>query len=63
MLVNFDVKQNAWCICFLQTFGFSLHKTLIICWTGVVWIVMFLSADLILAAPIHYKGSIGEQVM
>ncbi len=35
-------------------------------WTGVVWIsVMFLSAvwALILTAPIHCKGSIGEQVM
>ncbi len=36
------------------------------CWTGVVWIiVMFLSAvwALILTAPIHCRGSIGEQVM
>ncbi len=35
-------------------------------WTGVVWIiVMFLSAvwTLILTAPIHCRGSIGEQVM
>ncbi len=35
-------------------------------WTGVVWIiVMFLSAvwTLILMAPIHCRGSIGEQVM
>ncbi len=35
-------------------------------WTGAVWItVMFLSAvwTLILTAPIHYRGSIGEQVM
>ncbi len=33
-------------------------------WTVVVWIiVMFLSAVWILTAPIHYRGSIGEQVM
>ncbi len=35
-------------------------------WTGVVWIIaMFLSAvwTLILTAPIHHRGSIGEQVM
>ncbi len=35
-------------------------------WTGAVWIiVMFLSAvwTLILTAPIHYRGSIAEQVM
>ncbi len=35
-------------------------------WTGVVWIiVLFLSAvgTLILTASIHYRGSIGEQVM
>ncbi len=35
-------------------------------WTGVVWIiVMFLSAvwTLILTAPIHCRGSIGEQVI
>ncbi len=35
-------------------------------WTGVVWIiVMVLSAvwTLILTAPIHCRGSIGEQVM
>ncbi len=35
-------------------------------WTGVLWIiVMFLSAiwTLILTAPIHCKGSIGEQIM
>ncbi len=35
-------------------------------WTGEVWIiVMFLSAvwTLILTAPIHYRGSIAEQVM
>ncbi len=35
-------------------------------WTGVVWIIgMFLSAvqTLILTAPIHCRGSIGEQVM
>ncbi len=35
-------------------------------WTGVVWIiVMFLSAvwTLILTAPIHCRGSTGEQVM
>ncbi len=35
-------------------------------WTGLVWIiVMFLSAvwTLILTAPIHYRGSIVEQVM
>ncbi len=35
-------------------------------WTGVVWItVMFVSAvwTLILTAPIHCKGSIGEQVI
>ncbi len=35
-------------------------------WTGLVWIiVMFLSAvwTLILTAPIHCRGSIGEQVI
>ncbi len=35
-------------------------------WTGVVWIiVVFLSAvwTLILTAPIHCRGAIGEQVM
>ncbi len=34
-------------------------------WTGVVWIMMFLSTvwTLILMAPIHCRGSIGEQVM
>ncbi len=35
-------------------------------WTGVVWIIaMFLSAvwTLILTAPIHHRGAIGEQVM
>ncbi len=38
----------------------------VIRWTGVLWIiVMFLSAvwTLILTAPIHCRGSIGEQVM
>ncbi len=49
---------------------FSLHKTLIdeLDWSGVdyLWIiVMFLSVvwTLILTAPIHCRGSIGEQVM
>ncbi len=34
-------------------------------WTGVVWIIVFLSAvwTLILTAPIHCIGSIAEQVM
>ncbi len=35
-------------------------------WTGAMWIiVMFLSAvwTLILTAPIHYRGSIGEEIL
>ncbi len=45
-----------------------LHKTLLMDWSGVdyLWtIVMFLSAvrSLILTAPIHCRGSIGEQVI
>ncbi len=52
--------------------NFIYYKHAIFCfkyvnrWTGVVWIiVMFLSAvwTLILTAPIHWGGSIGEQVM
>ncbi len=46
---------------------FSCHK-LIIGWSRIAYfwnIVMFLSAvwPLIPTAPIHYRGSIGEQVM
>ncbi len=81
MCVDFDVRQQemdfftggsvimdyglilelkmSWWICFsfcLQDFN---------CWTGVVWIVMFLSAvwTLILTAPIHCRASTAEQVM
>ncbi len=52
----------------LQTCNFLLHKMLTdgLEWCGSLWIiVMFLSAvwTLILMAPIHCRGSIGEQVM
>ncbi len=48
---------------FIQTYSFLLHNMLI---DGLEWIiVMFLSAvwTLILTAPIHCRGSIGELVM
>ncbi len=52
----------SWWICFLQSHSFSLHKMLT---DGLEWcglLVMFLSAvwTLILTAPIHCRGSIGE---
>ncbi len=63
---HFKVKiaLKLW-ICFLQTHSFWLLKTLT---DGLEWyglLVMFLSAvwTLILTAPIHCRGSIGEQVM
>ncbi len=50
---------------FLTNMQLSLHKMLIDGLKSVVWIIMFLSAvwTLILMAPIHCRGSIGEQVM
>ncbi len=58
----FEVKKK----CVSGGFVSYKHAEDINWWTGVVWIiVMFLSADwtLLLTAPIHYKGAIGEQVM
>ncbi len=63
ILSRSDGLKLSWWIFFSQTCNFSLLKMLI---DGLEWIiVMFLSAvwTLILTAPIHFRGSIGEQVM
>ncbi len=38
---NYGYKVNMpyWCICFLHTSSFCLHKTLIL-WTGVIWLLV-----------------------
>ncbi len=56
------LKTSQWWIYFLQTCSFSLLKMLT---DGLEWCVMVLSAvmTLILTAPIHCRGSTGEQVM
>ncbi len=61
--LRFEVKNFLIMDLFLTNTKFLLHKTFI---NGLEWIlVMFLSAvwTLILTAPIHSRGSIGEQVM
>ncbi len=58
----FQVKTPEWLIYFLQ----KVYKRLDWSHLDYLWIiVMFLSAvwTLILTAPIHCRGSIGEQVM
>ncbi len=47
---------------FITNTRFSFHKTLS---DGLLWIIVILYYlfELILTAPIHYKGSIDEQLM
>ncbi len=70
-LVEIEVswkKEKSWWICFLQTYSFSPPKMLTdglqLHWLLVDY-MLFLSAvwTLIMTAPIHCWGSIGEQVM
>ncbi len=57
-----DVWKTSWWIFFFQTCSFSLHKTLTdgLEWCGVLWGFHQLFG-LILRAPIHCRGSIGEK--
>ncbi len=64
--VEFDLRrQQSWMMdLFLKNMQVFTSQD-VNWWTGVMWIiVMFLSAvwTLILTAPIHYKGSISEQL-